>query len=207
MTVIQGHGTFAKARTGQEGLYRVCLANNSGYIVQLMEKVGADLAALRARIQADPAAHFSHAPTAYTIEGDDRNDFPEEKEIVHEFRKTGARLFESRLSPFHTGSLSVRGIKTMLYAPKASAPRDLPSPLLELPLGPDAADSPEVARHKAIYESGNFQTIAHSYVPEAEAFANSPMPGSDELPTRLVPIDAEGSFLYLVVPVVPPDVG
>ena len=206
VTLIQGHGAFAKARTGQEGLYRVCVANNSGYVVRLMERMGVDVAAVREKVQGDPNASFSYPLTSYTIEDDDRNDFPEEREIIHEFRKAGRRLFESKISPFHTGSLSVRGIKTMLYAPKASAPLDLPGPLLELPLAPDAGDSREVEMHRAIYNSGNFQTVAHCYVPEAEAYAHCPVPGTGELPTRLVPIDAEGSFLYLVVPVVPPDV-
>jgi ribulose-5-phosphate 4-epimerase/fuculose-1-phosphate aldolase len=206
MSVIQGHGTFAKARTIEEAFYLICIANHSGYIVRLAEKMGIDVAGLRSRIQADPKVHFTHRPTPYEIDEDDRCDFPEEKEIVHEFRKTGARLFESGISPFHTGSLSVRGIKTMLYAPKASTPRDLPGPLLELPLAGEAGDSPEVEMHKAIYASGNFQTVAHCYVPEAEAYAHYTPPGTDELVTRLVPIDAEGSFLYLVVPIVPTDV-
>ncbi len=205
-TVIQGHGTFAKARTIEEALHRICISNASGYIVRLAEKLGVDVAGLRERIQAAPQEHFHYAPDAYEIGGDQRCDFPEEKEIIHEFHKTGARIFESGLSPFHSGSASVRGIKTMLYAPKASAPRELPGPLLELPLGEDPTDSREIELHKAIYRSGNFQTIAHCYVPEAEAIAYHVPPGSDELPTRLVPIDGEGSFLYLVVPIVPPDV-
>ncbi len=205
-TVIQGHGTFVKARTVQEAMYRICIANNAGYIVRLCEKLGIDVDGLRAAIQADPQAHFSYAPTPYTIGDDDVCDFPEEKEIIREFRKTGARIFESRISPFHTGSLSVRGIKTMLYAPKASTPRDLPGPLLEMPLAPDSADSREIEIHKAIYASGNFQTVAHCFVPEAEVIARYPDPKTGELPTRLVPIDAEGSFLYLAVPIVPHDV-
>jgi len=63
--------------------------------------------------------------------------------LVHEGRKTGRRLFESKITPFHSGSLSVRGIRSMLYSPKASAPRDLPGPLLELPrrLEPERAKS------------------------------------------------------------------
>ena len=60
--------------------------------------------------------------------------------------------------------------------------------------------------HKAIYKESNFQTIAHCYVPEAEVLAHYIHPGESEPENRIVAIDAEGSFLYLVVPVVPPDV-
>ncbi len=204
--VIQGHGAFVKARTVPEALHRICIANNSGYVVRMAEKLGIDVAAVRERIRRDPQGSFSHPPDPYTIGDDEVCEFPQEKEIIREFRKTGARIFESRISPFHTGSLSVRGIKTMLYAPKASMPRELPGPLRELPLEPDAADTRELKIHKAIYASGNFQTVAHCWVPEAEVAAWHRAPGSDELPERIVPIDAEGSFLYLVIPIVPPDV-
>ncbi|MBU0638024.1 MAG: class II aldolase/adducin family protein [Planctomycetes bacterium] len=204
VTVIQGHGAFAKAATIEEGLFRLNLANNSGYIVQIAEKIGVAVAALRARIQADPAAHFAYAPDEYTSTNDQACDFPDEDELVREFRKTGARIFESRLSPFHTGSLSVRGIDRLLYAPKASMPRDIAGPLLQVPLAADSADSAELRVHKAIYEHSNFQTIAHCYLPEAEALAHFVYPGQSAPTDRIVPVDAEGSFLYLVIPVVAP---
>ncbi|MCK4513776.1 MAG: class II aldolase/adducin family protein, partial [Spirochaetaceae bacterium] len=172
VTAIQGHGAFAEARTIEEGLFRLCIVNNSGYIVGLAEKVGVDVEALRRKIEGDPAAHFDYVPAEYTV-GDDRIcDFPEEEELVREFRKTGARIFESRLSPFHTGSFSVRGINSLLYAPKASMPREIGGPLLRVPLGADSSDSRELHIHKAIYELSNFQTVAHCYVPEAEALSH-----------------------------------
>lgn len=203
VTAIQGHGAFVKGRTLEEALWLLCISDHSGYIARLMEKIGVDLAEIRNKVQMDPDAWFSYAPDDYTVGDNDRCDFPEEEELIHEFRKTGARLFESRLSPFHTGSLSVRGIKSMLYAPKASMPRDLPGPLLEVPLEEQRDDSRELQIHKALYAESNFQTVAHCYVPEAEVLANFIYPGEDEPVERIVPIDAEGSFLYLVVPVVP----
>ncbi|MCK4340673.1 MAG: class II aldolase/adducin family protein [Phycisphaerae bacterium] len=204
VTAIQGHGAFAKARTIEEGLFRLCIADNSGYVVQMAERVGVDVATLRAGIQAAPDAHFSYPPDEYTIADDQSCDFPEEEELVREFYKAGARIFESRLSPFHTGSLSVRGIAALLYAPKAAMPREISGPLLRTPLAADSADSPELALHKAIYELSNFQTIAHCHVPEAEALAHFVYPGESRPNDRIVPIDAEGSFFYLVIPVVPP---
>jgi hypothetical protein len=98
----------------------------------------------------------------------------------------------------------VRGIDRILYAPKGSMPREIGGPLLSVPLAHDKADDAELAMHKQIYELSNFQTIAHCYIPEAEAQAHFVYPGESEPCTRIVPIDAEGSFLYLVIPVVPP---
>jgi hypothetical protein len=44
----------------------------------------------------------------------------------------------------------------------------------------------------------------HCYVPEAEACSHFIYPGEREPSDRMVPVDAEGSFLYLVIPVLPP---
>jgi hypothetical protein len=126
-----------------------------------------------------------------------------EDEIVGEIKKTGARIFESRLSPFHTGSVSVRGVKTMLYSSCASMPREIPGPMHEVPLAPEPRDDREIAMHKAIYAGSPFQTVLHCYVPEAEVMSRFVPPGADGPMERIVPIDAEGSFLYLVIPVLP----
>ena len=207
VTVIQAHGTFARGRSLAETFFLVCVANNAGTVVRAARKLGVDLAALRAWIQADPGACFAYRPDAYVFEGAARCDFPEETEILDEFRKAGARIFESRLSPFHTGSMSVRGVNDLLYAPQASMPREVGGPLLKIALRPDASDSPELALHKTIYAETDFQTIMHCWVPEAEAHSHYRLPGEDAPRDRIVPIDAEGSFMYLVIPVLPPDVG
>ncbi len=204
LTLIWGHGAMARGRTLPEAFFRLCVANNSGAIVRQMEALGVDVAALRARAMAGPGAVFSHAPADYAAYDDARNDFPEEEEIVAEFAKAGHRVFESRLSPFHTGSMSVRGVEAMLYAPKASMPRDIGGPLLKVPLAPGPADDPETALHKAIYAGSDFQTVLHCYVPEAEAQAHFVYPGDPAPADRIVPVDAEGGFQYLVIPVVPP---
>lgn len=205
-TVIQGHGTFTKGRSLKEALFFTCVANNSGYIVRLANQLGVDLENLRTQIQSDPDSTFSYPPPKYRIEGDETHDFPEEEEISKEFFKTGARIFESRLSPFHTGSLSIRGVNTMLFAPNASMPRELGGPLLKTALSQKKTDSQEIRIHKEIYARSNFQTIIHCYVPEAEAISHFIFPGKSEPDERIIPIDAEGSFLYLVIPVVPPKV-
>jgi len=203
-TVIQTHGTFAKGRTLKEAFFMASIANNSGYIVRLLRKLAVEVESLRKKIQADPDLNFAYCPTEYTIEGDRICDFPDEEEILREFYKVGVRIFESRLSPFHTGSLSIHGVKTMFYAPKASMPREIGGPLLEIPLRPRNSDSEELRIHKEIYAETNFQTIIHCYVPEAEAHSHFIPPRDSNPVERIVPIDAEGSFLYLVIPVLPP---
>jgi ribulose-5-phosphate 4-epimerase/fuculose-1-phosphate aldolase len=207
LTVIYSHGAVAKGRTLEEAFFRLCVANNSGAIVRSMVRLGIDVEALRKDVLADPGAFFPVPPAPYETGADGRCDFPDEEEILKEFLKAGRRIFGSRLSPFHTGSMSVRGVDEMLYAPKASMPADLAGPLVRAPLASEAGDDTEIGVHKAIYAAGDFQTVMHCYVPEAEACARFSYPGEPGPADRIVPIDAEGSFLYLAVPVLPPAAG
>ena len=207
LTVIFGHGAVAKGRTLKEAFFRLCVANNAGSVVRSMVRLGVDIESLRREIQTAAGRRFSPPPRPYDVDGDDRCDFPEEEEILKEFLKAGRRIFESRLSPFHTGSMSVRGVDAMLYAPKASMPEGLGGPFLRIPVAAEASDDAEVRVHKAVYAAGDFQTVMHCYIPEAEASAHFVYPGEDGPTDRIIPVDAEGSFLYLAVPVLPPDAG
>jgi ribulose-5-phosphate 4-epimerase/fuculose-1-phosphate aldolase len=204
VTLVWGHGAIACGRTLPEAFFRLCVANNAGAVVRQMAALGVDIEALRRKILADPGAVFPYPPQDYGTGDDARNDFPEEEEIHAEFRKAGHRIFESRLSPFHTGSMSVRGVEVMLYAPKASMPRGIGGPLLKVPLAPGPAADPELALHKAIYAASDFQTVLHCYVPEAEAQAHFVYPGDEAPADRIVPVDAEGGFQYLAIPVIHP---
>jgi L-fuculose-phosphate aldolase len=202
--LIQGHGTFARGRNLLEALYRICLADNSGYVARLAERVGVAVKGLRQDIREKPKEVFAFPPPPYRTEEIGSPEVAGEEEIAAEFKRTGARIFESRLSPFHTGSVSVRGVKTMLYSPTASMPREIGGILREIPLNVRKTENVEIALHRAIYKHSQFQTVLHCYVPEAEVMARFVPNGQEEPVERIVPIDAEGSFLYLVIPVLPP---
>ena len=91
----------------------------------------------------------------------------------------------------------------MLYAPKASMPREIGGPLIELPVAHGESQETEISIHRKIYDHSQFQTILHCYVPEAEVMARYIPPGESHPVERVIPIDAEGSFQYLVVPILP----
>jgi ribulose-5-phosphate 4-epimerase/fuculose-1-phosphate aldolase len=201
--VIQAHGVFARGRTLPEAFFHACLANNSGYIVRLLERLKVDHARLRAEVASRPEACFDLSLSDYEL-GTESLPKPSWRKAGEDFAKTGARIFESRLSPFHTGSMSKRERKEMLFATQASRPRDLGGPLRNLSLERQPDDTPEAEHHKAIYAASDFQVLLHCYLPEAEALALGVDPSTGRPAERITAIDAEGSFLYPAVPVVPP---
>jgi len=204
-TILQGHGTFARGRNLREALFRICLANNSGFIARQAARLGIDTQKMGMDIQADPNAFFAPPPPEYQVEEKSGSFFSGEEEIRAEFKKTGARIFESHLSPFHTGSISVRGVKTMLYAPQASIPRDIGGPLWELPLEYQKTDQRELALHKKIYAASQFQTIIHNYVPEAEVISRYIPAGRKQPVDRIVRTEAIQAYLSNRRWILPPD--
>jgi len=202
--VIQAHGTFTRGRTLEEAFFHACLANNSAYIIRLLEKLKVDVESLRAEAQARPEFYFDPRLSVYEIGG--RVTRWTHGEDGAEFVKASARLFESRLSPFHTGSASMRFGENLLFAPQASRPRDIGGPLRRLPLGAGKGDSFEAGRHKALYAAGDFRALLHCYLPEAEALARGADPDTGRPAERLTAIDAEGRYLYSHLPIVAPGV-
>jgi len=205
ITVLQGHGTFARGGTLKEALFHVCLANNSGYIAHLADRLDIDVQKLEKKITESPLKYFPYPPQPYDPDKEKTEKIKGEEEIIGELNKTASRIFGSNLSPFHTGSLSIRGVDRMLYAPKASMPREIGGTIKEIPLSlKKDKTNRELTIHQKIYKNTDFQTVIHCYVPEAEAVSYFIPPGQQKPIDRLVPIDAEGSFFYLVIPILPP---
>ena len=203
--VLQGHGTFSRGSTVKKALFHVCLANNSGYIARQAQKLDIDIHNLREKITQSPSSFFPYPPNTYEQYEGAAEKIEGEEEITEEFKKTAARIFKSNLSPFHTGSMSIRGVDKILYAPKASMPREIGGPILDLPLSLKSKEKDrELTIHKQIYEQTDFQTVIHCCIPEAEAVSYFVPPGREKPIDRVVPIDAEGSFFYLAIPILPP---
>jgi len=87
VTMVQAHGAFSKGRTLKEPFFRLCVANNSGYVVRLATSIDIDVGELRTKIQADADSPLSFPLTEYVIEGDEARDFPDDDEMVKEFIK------------------------------------------------------------------------------------------------------------------------
>jgi ribulose-5-phosphate 4-epimerase/fuculose-1-phosphate aldolase len=204
--LIQAHGTFARGASLEEAFFHLCLAEHAGEVLHFAGLLGVDLPAARAAAE-ELLPRLREAMPPYSDRDLHRLDFPDEQETVELFRSQGFRIFESRYSPFHTGSMSVRATGSLLYAPYAAMPRDLPGPMLELPLRPDAATATDrgddLALSRAIFLQTPLKALVHCYPAETEALALKLAANAGGALPKVIPIDAEGGFLYPSVPVLP----
>lgn len=200
--MVQAHGAFAAGASLEQAFFSLCLVEHSGEVIHFSDILKVNRAAAEARAAALEPALKQDMP-GYSPDLNGRVDFADEPDTVDMFTRAGFRIFESRYSPFHTGSMSMRCSRTMLYAPKASMPHDLPGPLLEAPLQGDAGDA-ELEIHRAIYEHTPLKAIVHCYASEAQAVSLCYTDEELARAPRVIPVDAEGGFLYPAIPVLPP---
>jgi ribulose-5-phosphate 4-epimerase/fuculose-1-phosphate aldolase len=205
LTIIQEHGAIARGASLEEAFFYLGVMEYAGQAAFFVEMIKADLPGARARAQGLRPCLVARLPD-YTIAGDGRVDFADEPETVDTFLSIGYRIFESQYSPFHTGAMSLRTASSLLYAPKAAMPSELPGPLLEVPLEENSsAHDPELGLHRALYRRAPFKALIHCYLAEAEVLT---IAAGDKVVTsrpRVVPIDAEGGFLYPAVIILPPE--
>jgi len=205
--MVQSHGTFARGSSLEEVLMYLAVVEHSGRVIFYSQILGVDIK--RAREQAEGfKARYHEALPDFTILHDGKVDFKDEPDTEELFLRQGFRCFESGYSPFHTGSMSIRGSGSMLFAPKASMPHNLPGPLLDLSINGDIPPELGIAEYKShqiIYKNTPLKALLHCYVPEVQAVALSLMEQSPDGGGRVIPIDVEGGFLYPSVPVLSPD--
>jgi len=209
VTIVQEHGAFARGQWLEEALFYLCLVEHSAEVIFWAERVGADLATARNKVWSMQKTLLKDLP-AYFGEENQRRDFADEPDTIEMFLTTGFRIFESRLSPFHTGSMSVRGASTLLYCPQASLPHDLPGPMLEMALDEGAEsgsnerpDHHELALHRLIYRETPLKAVLHLYPSEVETEAMITAFAPGRRMARILPIDVEGGFLYPAIPLLP----
>ncbi len=205
--MVQLHGVFARGASIEEAMMYLTVAEHSGRVIFYSQILGVDINWARQQVEGLKDLLHKALPD-FTVQHDGRVDFKDEPDTADLFLTQGFRCFESRYSPFHTGSMSIRGSSSMLFAPKASMPHGLPGPLLELPINedlPPQMQATEYNLHQTIYKNTPLKAILHGYVSEAQAIALSLMAQSPEGKGRVIPIDAEGGFLYPSVPVLSPD--
>lgn len=197
--MVEKHGCFTRGKTLKEAFYHAALLEFSSRILLDCKTLGVDTDTGADGIYADLKGFF-HEPPAWSEDNDTHLEI-EDQRAVYEFTRTGRDIYYMELSPFHTGSMSIRMGKNMLFAPKASRPRRLDGPILCVPIEPRPDDSPELIIHKRVYAKTEKRAVIHTLSPRAQAQAwHAFSEGRD----HIKPIDVEGEYLYPSIPVVNP---
>jgi ribulose-5-phosphate 4-epimerase/fuculose-1-phosphate aldolase len=213
VTVVRGHGPFARGLSLWECFHHVSVLDHSVTVAMTLRRRGVDLQPLQRRILEHGFNRIFPAPPRTLDLNPGAEERLEDPSLAADFAYWLSYNFSSGLGAFGTGSMSRKvSAGEMVFCPMSAAPAGLDLPILRLPLeGPD--DGPaDIRLHRLIYARTPFKAcmLTASPLATAEGMAvlaqrhgiqalEGQAAGISCAPDNhpgLVPIDAEGRYLY-----------
>lgn len=189
--IIKTHGPVTHGENLFKAFFLMSLVNYSAEILVIVKKFSLSANALQ------PLSFPFLAPYVKP-KGQRATHDPE---LLKQFKRIQSDLFTMKLSPFHTGSLSVSDGKEMLFVKNASSPTYIKTDISRLLIAAEEDDF-FIRLHQAVYQFTHLQAALFSHSCQGVAAACIAMnQGMD----RLIPMDAEGGYLYPAIPIVLPD--
>jgi L-fuculose-phosphate aldolase len=218
VTIVKGHGPFARGQSIEQCLHYLSVLENSAVVAAALRRRGIETLALqRAVHSAGAPSVFAWAPRALDAwdQPSQPADAPEDR---CEFSAWLSYNFDRGLGAFGTGSISCKlSADEMIFCPMSSAPLEIAVPVQRVALRPDASGDGEVRLHRRIYRSTPFTAcmLAASPLATAEAMAalaaaegmdaligkHAPPARTASAMTILAPIDAEAAHYNVRLPV------
>jgi len=188
--VVKTHGPFVRGRTLNEAFFCLGVLVHSCAIIYDCLRLGID----RVRL---PLVEYP-ALAAYDSQPEESNTA--DPALAGQLERCATDCFYLRLSPFHTGSLSVENGREMFYSPALAAPSGFPHSILRLEVAAEDEDY-FASLHRAVFRYSSAKAALFTLSPEAMALALAALARGED---RIIPADAEGGILFPVIPVVTP---
>jgi L-fuculose-phosphate aldolase len=212
LTLVRGHGPFARGKTLEECLYYLSVLENSAQVAINLRRRGVDLGRIQQRImERGVRAVFPVRPHSLSVQELTTREV-RDKSTVADFTYWLSYNYNFGISAYGTGSMSRKvTADEMIYCPMSAVPEGMDFPLHRLSLERQASDALDLALHKLIYTSTNYTTcmITTSPLANAEAMATLAekfgievlLGEPPEIPYEpknhqvVIPIDAEAIYL------------
>jgi ribulose-5-phosphate 4-epimerase/fuculose-1-phosphate aldolase len=212
LTLVRGHGPFARGESLEDGLYRLSAIEMSSTLLLNLRRRGVDVVSLLSRIHETGAEEFyGHRSALMKTSALDHRDI-DDPSVIADFEQRLNYNYNTLLSAYGTGSMSQRiTAREMIYCPMAAVPENMMFPLYRLSTEPDPEDTLDLQIHKLIYNNMNHNTcmitmnpmaasegmatLAHQYGEEVLYGGKTDIPYTPEDHPVVTPIDAEAIYL------------
>jgi len=190
--IVKTHGPFTHGQTIEEAFFRLTVLDYSAKILFWLKLLRTDLQAI---------AELNYPPLpAYNPPAGDQST--RDKELIGQFKRTAVDTFHLELSPFQTGSLSVRDGQEMLYSSGLATPGGLLQyqEIKRIPLD-QRSDDYFIQLHQAVYHHSSAKSAIFTHSPWGMIQALYKWAQGED---RIIPADAEGSYFYPAIGLLPP---
>jgi ribulose-5-phosphate 4-epimerase/fuculose-1-phosphate aldolase len=212
LTLVRGHGPFARGASLEECLYRLGVLESSAAIAVNLRRRGIDLGGIQQKIMEQGAdSVFPFRPHLVDVERLSTRQV-DDKSTIADFAYWLSYNYNFGIGAYGTGSMSQKvTADEMIYCPMSAVPEEMDFPLYRMPLDLAEEDTHDLALHRLIYDNTNYTTCmittspmatAEGMVVLAESFGIDVLLGEPtEIPYSpkehpvIAPIDAEAIYL------------
>lgn len=211
LTIVRGHGPFARGSSLEDALYRLEMLESSATLILHLRRRGVNVVKLQQHIRNNPLDFFGCSLSTFDFQQSYPCDVNDES-IFTDFRQRLNYNFNTSIAAFGTGSMSQKiGADEMIFCPTSSVPEGLDFPILRKKISFSDNDTLDERLHKLIYQNTHQNTcmITTNPIATAEGMAilaekygedvllsNNPKLDytADHHPV-VIPIDAEAIYL------------
>jgi ribulose-5-phosphate 4-epimerase/fuculose-1-phosphate aldolase len=212
VTLVRGHGPFARGTSLEDCLRHVSVFESSATLALNLARRGVKLEAIQTRLLNDGSDSIFPSYPQNKTDGILAGRKVEDRSSILEFTHWLAYIYDMMIGAFRTGSMSRKvTADEMIFCPNSAVPEGMEFQLIRTSIKMREEDDFEIALHKSIYTSTNFTTCimasnplitAEGMATLAEKFGIDSLLGEfrdvpytrDDHPV-IAPIDAEAIYL------------
>jgi len=212
LTIVRGHGPFARGASLEDCLYRLGALEHSAILALYLRRRGFPIVNIQRKIQKTGKENFfpvkPHLLDESLLSRRDVSD----KVMIFDFKERLNYNYKNQIGAYGTGSMSQKvSANEMIYCPMSAVPDGMDFPLLRLDLEFSDTDPVDLFMHKLIYKNTiqnacmittNPMAVADGMVILAEKYGDGVLAGEKiDIPYEpdnhpvIAPIDAEAIYL------------
>ena len=212
MTIVRGHGPFARGASIEEVLQDLSILENSATLLVYLKRRGIDIRKIQKALLAKGPDAVYAVSLSPSDDYENSSKAVEDSSIIDDFNQKLNYNYNFRISAYGTGSMSQRiSADKFIYCPLSAVPEGFDFPLTRESVRFAEGDSLNLSMHKLIYQNTNQTTcmittnpmataegmacLYHRYGAEAMLGKNHEIVYAEKSHPVILPIDAEAIYL------------
>jgi len=212
LTIVRGHGPFARGHSLEDCFYRLNVLEQSALLAMNLRRRGVDVVKIQKEITELGKEHFFQVTPHLLNEAELSHCDIDDQSVLADFKQRLNYNYNNRIGAYGTGSMSQKvTADEMIFCPMSSVPEGMDFPLYRMRIDFQESDSIDLKMHKLIYQNTHQNTcmittsplaISEGMAVLAEQYGVNVLLGKDpEVPYTpeehpvVCPIDAEAIYL------------
>jgi ribulose-5-phosphate 4-epimerase/fuculose-1-phosphate aldolase len=153
LTIVRGHGPFARGSSPENAFHYLSVLENSSKLAIVLRRRGVDIGRIQKSIIALGKDKFFPAKPAVPQISDSAMCEINDPSVLEDFRIRLNYNYRQSIGAFGTGSMSHKtSSKEMIFCPMSAVPESFEFPLYRTTIGFEKDDSLDLRLHKLIYQ-------------------------------------------------------